>query len=174
MDEIGCAAPGEPAAPGRLVSRRRVLFTAAGVVVAGAAGAGVALARPVQSHSPPQPPATLADALAAERRLAAGLLASAAADPGRSGHRALLAQLAADHRAHADAIAALLADYPGAAAAIRPGPGTALTSAQLRAAEHRAGLAAARRAAAHTGTTATLFASIAACEAGHASLLGTG
>jgi hypothetical protein len=162
-----------PDSPGHLITRRRVLLGTAGIVVAGGVGVAVAAARPAPEPArPPQPPSYLVDALAAERRLVAGLTASAAAAEAGS-YRSLLTQLAADHRAHADAVAALLADYPGAATGIPSPTSIPLTTARLRSAERRASAAAARRAAAHTGTTATLFASIAACEASHASLLGT-
>jgi hypothetical protein len=142
---------------------------AGGLVVLASGGAGVAGAvLPDRSPEPrPEPPGVLVAAAAAERALLADLTATTG---GTAEVRVLLAQAAADHRAHLAALTGLLAAYRSMAPAAARG--TPRTRAQLRSAERAASTAAARRAERLTGPTAALLASIAACEASHAELLG--
>lgn len=164
----------EPAAtaapPAALLTRRGVLLGAAGIIAAAGAGAGVAglRARPAPVR-PAQPPAVLVQALAAERDLIAAIAATRAAHPELG---SVLTQLAGDHTDHERAFEAMLSSYPQAvlpaAASAHPG-----TRASLRAMEQRAATAAAARAGSLRGAEATLLASIAACEASHAHLLGS-
>jgi hypothetical protein len=156
---------------------RRTFLVGGGVAVLAGAGGGVGAAF-AQSKPrppvPPPPPADLLAALAAERTLIASVAAALSARPAS---RAVLAQIHADHEAHARALEAAIAPTtvrPDPAASPLPSssppppvPGTAA----LRAAETAAAHTAASRAAASTGRNATLLASISACEATHAELL---
>ncbi len=164
---------GQAAAPGP--SRRWFLAGGAAVLL----GAGVGVAVELLTHgSPapeqPHPPQVLLDAVAAEQSLLADLDATTG---GTAGVRAVIVQVRADHAAHLAALRGLVDSYgvaAGATASPRPSParGSPRTRTALRAAEIRASAAAARRAAALSGSRATLFASIAACEATHAELFG--
>jgi hypothetical protein len=144
------------------------------------AGGGVAteLRRPKpRKKTPVPPPAVLVAALAAERALLTSLDVSLAASPSS---RELLTQLRTDHLAHEQALLAAIAQASDPDA--RPSPSATpttpitrpqpLTTARLRSAEQLASGQAADRAAQLTGRNATLLASIAACEATHAELLG--
>ncbi len=166
----GPTAPAASTAPTPRVTRRSVLLGGAGIVMAAGAGAGVAGLRPRPAPArAPQPPAILVQALAAERDLLAAVAATSAAHPELG---SLLTQLAGDHRDHERAFVTMLADYPGAATPTGvPTPPPPDTALGLRAVEQRAADAAAAHAAALWGAEATLLASIAACEAGHAELL---
>lgn len=149
-----------------LITRRAVLWSGLGVVAAGA-GAGVGVLLPAHPAQPrtraPQP---LLDALAAEQRLVA-VLSEASTDESL---REPMALARADHLAHLEAIRAMLAAFaPTAAAVSTPAAGPPSREA-LRAAEAQAASAAAARAAVLSGRTATVLASIAACEATHAEL----
>src|SRR5690242_18311429 len=89
------------------------------------------------------------------------------------GHGSALRQLHADHKAHAKAIAALVADVlypatPSASSAPLERPSGRVAVAAVRTAEMHASRVAAQRAAKLTGEAAVLLASIAACEATHA------
>jgi hypothetical protein len=127
-----------------------------------------------RKKTPAPPPAVLVAALATERALITSLDVSLAASPSS---RATLTQLRTDHLAHEQALLAAIAQAsdqdarppPSATPTTRPEP---LTTARLRSAEQRASGQAAVRAAQLTGRDATLLASIAACEATHAELLG--
>jgi hypothetical protein len=154
----------------RLVTRRRTLLGAAIVLVGGGVGAvvGAVRKRPTAARPRPAvPPAVLVDALAAERRLIAGLSASAR----DSALRPIAVQLIADHQAHAHALAATLSPYPGAADQVTAPASPKHSRAELRAAEQQASAAAAGRAAELSGSVSALLASVAACEAAHAELL---
>jgi len=165
-------------APGR-PSRRAFLIGGGVAVLAGAgAGTGVEFWRDRPHPAPPPPsPTVLLAALAAERALLADLDAALAAG---DTDRAALRQLRADHAAHAKALGAAVTQAGGSAAASAgpsasttpPGRRQPPTTAQLRAAETAAARAAASRAELLAGRDATLLACIAACEAGHAELLG--
>jgi hypothetical protein len=211
--------PGTPRAPSR-----RGFLIGGGLAVAAAAGGGVAvgLSRSMpRPAAPPEPPAALLAALAAEHALIAGIdlaAASATAGPATAGsddrQAGLLRQVRADHVAHARALQAAVTQAhgglppssspaagsasgsasqdaagrsapsvpgspqpgtPGApasgTAAIVPSGSSTPTAGTLRAAEQRAAIAAASSAARLSGRDASLLASIAACEAGHAELL---
>lgn len=109
-------------------------------------------------------PSQLVMALARERELLANLAAAQRAQPGQ----VVLANLADDHRAHAQALATAIGAAPPmdpTAAAIAP------SIDQLKAAEQSAHDAAATDSASLRGADAVLLASIAACEAGHVELL---
>jgi hypothetical protein len=148
-------------------TRRRVLGATAG------AGLGVALSgcglfgddpEPAPAPDPLQP--VLDEALA----LAAGYDQAGVAQPGL---RDRLDPLAADHRAHAEALARVIGKPlpSGPAAAASSGPSPAATLADLRKAEQAAqktAVAACRQAPADR---AALVGSIAACRATHAEAL---
>lgn len=153
-------------------SRRAVLLGAAAVVLAAGGGVGAGfLARRRTAPVLPRPPAELVAAAATERRLIADLDATTG---GSADVRQVIASARADHAAHLQALEALLGAFrrPVApAASTTPARGVARTAAQLRAAETSAAVDAERRAAAATGSLATLLASISACESTHAALL---
>jgi hypothetical protein len=155
----------------RVVSRRGLLLGGLGVLVAGAGGvtAGALRHRPVEHREPP--PAELVAALAGEQSLIAGIDATTGGD---ASVRAALRVIRADHAAHLDALQAAARAYPGASSSVSPSvpPATALTRAALRDAEQAASTRAAAQAATLSGADAALLASIAACEATHAALLG--
>ncbi|HKC27521.1 MAG TPA: hypothetical protein VKB75_05875 [Jatrophihabitans sp.] len=168
MDEYSGVSP-PPAGPQAGTSRRWFLAGGAAVLVGG--GAGV-VAELLTSHDPagppPAPPALIA-AASAERALIADLDATTG---GTAAVRQVIVAARADHAAHLAALTRLLRSYhaPAGPTAARP-QGTPRTLAQLRSAETRASAAAVHRAATLGGITATLLASIAACEATHAALL---
>jgi hypothetical protein len=118
----------------------------------------------------------LLDAYAAERRLVDSAAATARAESGAS---EVVTELRGDHEAHLSALRAQLArfDPPSRAArrratelAGRPVTASAaLAGAERVAAQHAA--ARANQLAAAEPVTATLLASIAACESGHVLLL---
>jgi hypothetical protein len=172
---LGLVAP--PAGP-RGTSRRWFLAGGLAVLAGGGAGVGAEFLRerPGRRTPPAGPPAVLVDAVAAERRLIADLDATTGGDPAV---RAIIRQARADHVAHLAALRGVVATYGRGApsGSVSPsgtstGPGRPQTGSQLRAAEQRASAAAAARAARLAGGQATLLASIAACEATHAELLG--
>lgn len=153
-------------APASLITRRAVLWSVLGVAAAGAGAAAGALLPAHSGGARPPAPQPLLDSLAAETRLVA-MHAAAVTDESLRGPMALAR---ADHVAHLQAIRAMLAAFaPPANGVTTPAAGPADREA-LRAAEAQAGSAAAARAAALTGRTATVLASIAACEATHAEL----
>jgi len=148
-----------------------------GVAAGAGAGVGIAVARRLPRPLPHRPPADLLAARAAESRLLAGV----AAVQRRGGAPVVdLAQLRRDHEAHRAVIDAELSRFGPAAAAARTRAATSAgrppdSLAALRTAERAAARAAAARAgrlAASDAPLATVFASIAACEATHAELLG--
>jgi hypothetical protein len=152
---------------------RRVFLAAGGLLVAGAAGGGVALGlsggSSAQAPLQPDVRAALVRAALAEVDLIA---AAARAMRTASGpDRATLRLVHRNHVAHLAAVRAAIADaaYPAHPPRIRKHarhvPG------ELAAAEARAARAGARRALELTGAPSALLASIAACEAGHAELL---
>ncbi|HEV7203395.1 MAG TPA: hypothetical protein VGN18_02230 [Jatrophihabitans sp.] len=164
-------APELPAAAAGGTSRRGVLLGAAAVVLAGGGGVGAGfLEKRRRAPIRPLPPAALTAAADDERQLIADLDATTG---GSAGVRVVIAQARADHAAHLRALEALLGSYrqPVTPTSSPSGLGTARTAAQLRSAETQAAVASGRRAAAATGSLATLFASIAACESTHAALL---
>ncbi len=166
---------------GSPISRRRLLARAglAGVGILGVAGAGGAVAaladlparsgpRPEVTAGPtPSPtastPTELDAALARERVLLAAATAAQEADPSHP----LLAEVAADHRAHAEALAGLIGTAVGSA----PPPAVTPTVEAIVTAEQAAASACATAAGTVTGAGAVLLASISACEAGHVELL---
>lgn len=154
----------DPRSPGR---RAFLVGASAAVVVGAGAGvaAGFAWAKP-QPAPPPPVPAALVAAIAAEAVLLAVI--DSIADPSQA---RLLAAVRADHVAHEAALRALVPQ--GSAPYEVPKPTSAVTTfGGLAARERTAATQAARRAAAADGTLAVLLASISACEAGHAELLG--
>lgn len=152
-------------------SRRWFLAGGAAVVAGGGAGVAAGLLRP-RSHRAARPaPAALIAAITAERELLSLASAAARSDPTV---RVAAATVTGNHRAHLRALQSALAAYDRPPA--RPAAAPSLTAtpsvrAQLRLAERAAAGAAATRADQLTGSTATLLASIAACEASHAELL---
>ncbi|WP_375493349.1 hypothetical protein [uncultured Jatrophihabitans sp.] len=159
---------------GRPHTRRWFLAGAAALVLGGGGGAAAQLLHhPRRAARPAPPPASLVSALAAEDALIRDLDATTG---GGTAVRLVIAQVRADHVAHAAALRGLIATYPrataGGSASASPTPsGTARTREQLRAAETAASGAAASRAAQTHGEVAALLASVAACEATHAELL---
>jgi hypothetical protein len=151
-------------------SRRWFLAGGAAVLLGGGGGAAAALLRDEKPAPPPVAPPELLAAAAAERRLIADLDATTGGTPAV---RRVIVSARADHAAHLAALTRLLAGYRRTAAT-RPGAvrGTPRTRAELRAAEERAAAAAAAHAATLPGGLAALLASISACEASHAELLG--
>lgn len=162
--------------PTRRHTRRWFLAAAGAVLVGAGGGVGAAFARRPPRPVPHRPPQPLVDAYAAEQRLIDSAAATARAD---SAKRAVLAQLRRDHAAHLAALRAQLSgyDHPSRAARRRAAASAgrlATSTAALSAAEaDAAGRAAARanQLAASHPITATLLASIAACESGHFTLL---
>jgi hypothetical protein len=154
---------------------RRGFLAGAGLAVLGA-GAGVAVGllrhRTADQAEVPDPQTLLA-AARAERELMGSLDAELA---GQSSPRPLLRQVRADHAAHLAALTAAVAAANGGAPSgsptAPPPPSTAPGRDALRQAEVAAAGAAARRALVVTGRDAALLASISACEATHAELLG--
>ncbi|WP_375499933.1 ferritin-like domain-containing protein [uncultured Jatrophihabitans sp.] len=155
---------------GRL-PRRWFLAGGAAAVVAGGAGVGIGFLQP-ESKPPLKPaPHALADALAAERELLAWAAAAIRRDPSL---QAAAAELTSNHAAHLRALQAALSPYDTARPTPTPTPTFTATSSartQLRALERAAAASAATRAGLLTGPTATLLASISACESTHAELL---
>lgn len=158
-------------------TRRAVLLAAAatvGVVGGVAAGAAYAGLRPEPSGGRPAPPPELVAAARAE----ADLIALIAAETSAHGSLASFSGITADHTAHLSALNAALAAYPGAPAARSTSPPPQASASddvarsRLRVAEQRAAAAAAARARVLSGPPAAVLASISACEATHAALLG--
>ena len=171
----------------RRVSRRAVLLTGGAAVVAGgAAGVAIATVRPLPTTHAPPAPAALTSALAAEEALLAQVQAVRSA-PNGSGPalRPVLTTIENDHRAHRTALQAALAGYRAPQAATAWSPARPCPARPRRAGRahryrvrpaflppnERAATAGAGRAAELTGRDATLLASIAACEASHATWL---
>jgi hypothetical protein len=191
----------ESAASPHLLSRRAVFLGSVVAVLAGAgAGVAAGVLRHLPGTSGQPAPPELASALSAEENLLAAVRTALAALPVGAGAsvRGALTTIGNDHVAHLTALRAALAGYrgPNAAAstvitgtAVPGGPsgkpvtGPSGSSGQpsaaaspatpdgVRRAEERAGSAAAARAGRLTGRDATLLASIAACEATHATWL---
>jgi hypothetical protein len=170
-------APGAPAhaaspGPSRGVSRRAVLLGGAAVVVAAGGGLAVGALRPVAAddEGTGRPPGDLVAARDAEQVLIAAIDATTG---GSALVRTALRQVRADHLAHQIALQAALDSYPQSPAGPSPStsaPAEALDVAGLLSAESAASAQAAARAARLSGPSATLLASIAACEASHAEL----
>jgi hypothetical protein len=160
-----------PRAPDRT---RRAFLAAGGLLVAGAAGGGVALGLSGGTSAPaplqPRVRAALVRAAIAEVDLIAA--AERAMRAARGSARVTLRGVRRNHVAHLAAIRAAIAEaaYPARPPRIRK-HARQLTGA-LSAAEARAARAGARRALQLTGAPSALLASIAACEATHAELLG--
>jgi hypothetical protein len=168
MDESsGVSLP--PAGRQRGTSRRWFLAGGAAVLLGGGSGVLAEVLTSRAPAGPPPAPAGLVAAAAAERALIADLDATTGGAPGV---RRVIVAARADHAAHLAALTRLLRTYraPAGTSAARQ-QGTPRTLVQLRAAEVRASEGAVRRAVALDGATATLLASIAACEATHAALL---
>jgi hypothetical protein len=166
MDEANPPAAQPEADPVGL-SRRWVLAGGAALVAGAAAGAIVELISADGPAVPPLPPAALLAAVRAERRLIADLDATTGGAPGA---RQVIVQARADHAAHLEALTAVLRGFRPIRTD-RPTRGRPRTLAQLHEAEATAARDAAHRAEQLSGATATLLASIAACEASHAELL---
>lgn len=171
--------PGHGAGAARTRTRRGFLL-GSGIVVAAAAGGGVALGLSTSSghegHDDPfiaHVPAELIAARDAESALLATLDATIAG--ARPATVRLLRAIRADHAAHVAAIRSSIATaaYPATVPrpSSTPASGRPASGPALRAAESRAARAAAARAARLTGAPAALLASIAASEAAHAELL---
>jgi hypothetical protein len=169
--------------PGGARPSRRAFLLGGGAAVVAGAGAGVGVEfwrdRPRPAPKPPRP-AVLVAALAGERGLIAAL---DAALPGAGADRATLRAVRSDHVAHERALATAVAQA-GRADLATPAPAAASSApaspapstpppdaAALRRAETAASRRAAARAGRLSGRDATLLASIAASEAGHAELL---
>jgi hypothetical protein len=156
-----------PPRAGRTVSRRAALWSGAGVLAVGAgAAAGYLLPAGHTTRDEPPPP-LLTAAIAAEEQL---LRLTSAAPP--AGLADAVAQAHADHQAHLAALQAVRDRYGTGSTPTRQSAPSAVTAPALHAAETEAAGAAATRAATATGTLAGLLASIAACEATHATLFG--
>ncbi|SOD74172.1 hypothetical protein SAMN05892883_3353 [Jatrophihabitans sp. GAS493] len=161
--------------PAGRVTRRWILGSTA-LLVATAAGVAAGLRQPFGGSNPfdrhvslPAPPPSLVSAAAREAQLVASLSAARTASPSDS----RLAQLLADHRAHASALAGVLAQYSPAEPTPSAEPAvTGTDDAALRAQEEAAQLAAAQESAVLDGESAALLASISACEASHVEILG--
>ncbi len=154
-----------------------------GAVAAGLAGLPALTAcTSDKTAAPPTPSpdvAVLTGAIATEQRLIALYGAVIAAHPGLS---ARLNPLLAHHQAHLTALRAYYRPATGVKSAspsptATPSPtapsGTAASLAALRGAEQAADTARARDVTKVPAALAQLFASIGACEAGHATLLAT-
>jgi hypothetical protein len=154
---------------------RRAFLALGGLVVAGAAGGGVALG--LSGGTTPTAPlkpdvrAALIDAELAEMDLIAG--AAHALRSARGAHRARVQLVHRDHVAHLDAIRSAIAEgaYPAEPPRVRR-RARHVPNGDMAVAESRAARAAARRALELTGAPSALLASIAACEATHAELFG--
>ncbi|WP_433307786.1 hypothetical protein ACQP2F_39535 [Actinoplanes sp. CA-030573] len=148
-------------------TRRRLLGAGLGAAaLAGTGGCGLFGDDP----EPPPAPDALQPVLDEALALAAAHERAAAAQPGLAGR---LTPLAADHRAHADALARLIGTSPAGAAA--PGPSGANAGddvlAALRTAEQAAQRTAAAACKSAPADRAGLVGSIAACRATHAEAL---
>lgn len=195
--QTGCAMDDHAAAPvaadARRQPSRRGFLIVSGVLVVGAAGAGVAVGVASTKDSGghdlaekvvPTVPQALDDAIDAEH----GLLATVTAGiNGATGHdKRLLAMIKADHTAHLRALDAAKRVLLGADPLPSPSPAdsspppsdsdhpgaSTLGRKAVRISERDAAKAAAARAAQLTGRNAALLASIAASEATHAEVLG--
>lgn len=172
-----CFAMDDRSTPAPAATRRGFLVTG-GLVVAAAAGGGVALGLATGGSASDAldgtPPAELTAAVGAERELIASVDAALRSSSGR--RRADLLLIRSDHVAHLGALRALIADTvypatPSSAPSPAPAPAGTVGRARLRAGERRASTAAAARAERLAGRPAALLASIAAAEAAHAELL---
>jgi hypothetical protein len=165
---------------------RRHLLSVAGILLAGAAGAGVALVRPLDDPAKPvvpQPPTGLTDAIARSQALVGAYADAAVRVPALAPR---LTVIAADHRAHLTTLQAELARYPQTASSTSKSTSTSTSSASptpvgptdaaatlvaLRALETSAATANAQACLAGAGALAVLFGSISACENAHLDLL---
>ena len=152
-----------------LLTRRHLLATAA-VVIAGGAGVGAGLLRPVRERQPPGAPQSLLDARDREHALTATVDAMLAAD---ATLHPLLDPIRADHVAHAAAFDSLLSGYNRRPSPSSPPPSASTPAGRpaLLAAEHQASQALSAASGTQVGEPAALLASVAACEAGHVELL---
>lgn len=153
---------------------RRAFLAVGGLVVAGAAGGGIALGLSGGTTTPaplqPDVRTALVRAATAELDLIAGT--QRALHGVRGAARARIQVVHRDHIAHLDAIRAAIAEsaYPAEPPRIRR-RARHVPRGDLADAESRAARAAARRALQLTGAPSALLASVAACEATHAELL---
>jgi hypothetical protein len=160
-------------AAGSSSASRRAFLAVGAVVVAGAAGGGVALGlsggTPTPARLRPDVRAALIHAELAEMELVAGT--RRALRGARGAERARLRLVHHNHLAHLDAIRSAIAEgaYPAEPPRLRRHP-RRLPHGDVAAAESRAARVAARRAVQLTGAPSALLASIAACEATHAEL----
>jgi hypothetical protein len=151
------------------ISRRGVLGTALGAVLAAGAGTAAGYLRPLHGRPPVQQPnPDLVAALAAEKSLVAQLDASGKTDGSLAG---ALSVVRADHEQHAAALEFAIGAVTSTQPTASPAAPKALTRAQLAAAEAQAATHAAARAMRLSGRDAALLASIAACEQTHRELL---
>jgi hypothetical protein len=152
-----------------LLTRRRLLATAA-VVIAGGAGVSTGLLRPVRHRPPPRAPQALLDALDREHALTAAVDATLATD---ATLHTLLDPIRTDHVAHAAAFDSLLSGYSRPHTPSPPPPRASSPSGRpaLLVAERQASLALTVASSTQLGEPAALLASVAACEAGHVELL---
>jgi hypothetical protein len=160
----------------RGTSRRGFLAGAGLALIGGGAGVGAGLLvdrSPDAVHVPD--PKLLLAAVHAEQELIASIDDTLDSGP-KDVPAALLQTLRADHQAHLSALLATVAVVLGAASptvsAAPRRPGRLLSREQFRMLEAAGAKAAAARALGLTGRDAALVASISACEASHAELLG--
>lgn len=155
-------------------TRRWFLVGGAAALLGGAGGVAAQLAHRTARATPAPPPELLVAALAAERSLIADLDATTG---GSAAVRRVVAQVRADHVAHAAALRGLLATFPPSASSSASAPASPIppatprTRAQLRVTEQGAAERAGAAASIAHGHLAALLASIAACEATHVELL---
>lgn len=153
---------------------RRAFLAVGGLVVVGAAGGGAALGLSGGTSAPaplrPEMHAVLMRAALDEVDLIAA--AARAMHTARGADRTTLRLVHGNHVAHLAAVRAVIADAAYPARPPRIGSHARRMSGGLAAAEARAARAGARRALQVTGAPSALLASIAACEASHAELLG--
>ena len=170
-------------------TRRRVLTASvlAALAAAGSGGLAGCASEPSPWAKPPKPSpdvGVLHDVIDAEYTMISRYTAVLAAFPGLAGR---MSPLLAQHREHLAALRARLVIPPGAspvqaasATARPPGPRPRVPPSQaaavgyLRAAERDQAAALIRRVAGVPPSLAQLLASIGACEAAHAALLGSG
>ncbi|WP_412752472.1 hypothetical protein [Krasilnikovia sp. M28-CT-15] len=147
-------------------TRRRLLGVTAGAALAASVPAGCGL---FDGDPEPAPPDPLQPVLDEALRLAATYERAALAQPELAKR---LTPLAADHRAHAAALAGLIgATLPSTAPSASADTGAAPTLDVLRKAEQQAQRTAAAACRQTSADRAALLGSIAACRAAHAEAL---
>jgi hypothetical protein len=160
----------------RGTSRRGFLAGVGLAVIGGAAGVGAGLLVDRSSDAADVPdPKVLLAAVHAEQDLIASIDDTLQTGP-KDVSAALLRALRTDHQAHLSALLATVAVAVGtpspSVSPARRRPGRLLSREQFRMLEAAGAKAAAARALSLTGRDAALLASISACEASHAELLG--